>query len=131
MREHKVIKLFNYETLKKYDTVYIVEPQTIILDEQGNEYITKPYQKASVFNVWEKDKIHLDVIIYGETYCLPFPKNEITNSVLLSEIDYKKMKMTEQKVWNSMKKHLSDIDLLNNPSDEMLQLKHLILNHIQ
>lgn len=123
--------MFNYETLKKYDSVYIVEPQTIILDEQGNEYITKPYQKASVFNIWEKDNIHLDIIIHGETYCLPFPKHEITNSKLLSEIDYKKMKMTEQKVWKSIKKHLADIELLDNPSDEMLQLKHLILNHIQ
>jgi hypothetical protein len=128
MHEHRVIILINYKELKKDDVIYM-KNKYVAYKEGYIQYETKPFHKCIVFSVWEKDGIYIDIAIMGDIFCHSFPKTEETNHLFITEIEYKKMKMTEKKVWTLLSKSLSMINLLDNASDELIKVKELILKN--
>jgi len=119
----------NWSEAREFTTVYIVNEIEVFDDEDiliGN---TKPFQKATIRRV---DKECVEVIIDGgqfDEYEFYFYIGKDTPSELLTEKEFKELKMTELKVWKDLKKFINMIDKLNEKSEDIMMVRDLIKKH--
>jgi len=116
----------NWNEAKEFTTVYIVNEIEVFDDDDiliGN---TKPFQKATTGRVDEKC---VEVVIKGgqfDGYEFYFYIEKDTPSELLTEKEFKELKMTELKVWKDLKKFINVIDKLNEKSEDIMMVRDLI-----
>ena len=87
---------------------------------------TKPFQKATIRRV---DKECIEVIIDGgqfDGYEFYFYIEKDNPSELLTNKEFKELKMTELKVWKDLKKFINMIDKLNEKSYDIMTVRELI-----
>jgi len=119
----------NWSEAREFITVYIVNEIEVFDDDEiliGN---TKPFQKATIRRV---DKECIEVIIDGgqfDGYEFYFYIEKDKPSELLTEKEFKELKLTELKVWKDLKKFINMIDKLNEKSEDIMMVRDLIEKH--
>ena len=119
----------NWSETRDFMTVYIVNEIEVFDDEDiliGN---TKPFQKATIRRV---DKEYVEVIIDGgqfDGYEFYFYIGKDNPSELLTDKEFKMLKLTELKVWKDLKKFVNMIDKLNEKSEDIMMVRDLIKKH--
>ena len=119
----------NWSEAREFTTVYIVNEIEVFDDDEiliGN---TKPFQKATIRRV---DKECIEVIIDGgqfDGYEFYFYIEKDKPSELLTEKEFKELKLTELKVWKDLKKFINMIDKLNEKSEDIMMVRDLIEKH--
>ena len=119
----------NWSEAREFITVYIVNEIEVFDDDEiliGN---TKPFQKATIRRV---DKEYVEVIIDGgqfDGYEFYFYIGKDNPSELLTDKEFKMLKLTELKVWKDLKKFINMIDKLNEKSEDIMMVRDLIEKH--
>jgi len=119
----------NWSETRDFMTVYIVNEIEVFDDEDiliGN---TKPFQKATIRRV---DKEYVEVIIDGgqfDGYEFYFYIGKDNPSELLTDKEFKMLKLTELKVWKDLKKFINMIDKLNEKSEDIMMVRDMIEKH--
>jgi len=116
----------NWSEIREFTTVYIVNEIEVFDDDDiliGN---TKPFQKATTGRV---DEECVEVVINGgqfDGYEFYFYIEKDNPSELLTNKEFKELKMTELKVWKDLKKFINMIDKLNEKSYDIMTVRELI-----
>jgi len=119
----------NWSEAREFTTVYIVNEIEVFDDDEiliGN---TKPFQKATIRRV---DEECVEVIIDSgqfDGYEFYFYIEKDNPSELLTNKEFKELKMTEIKVWKDLKKFINMIDKLNEKSEDIMMVRDLIEKH--
>ena len=119
----------NWNEAREFTIVYIVNEIEVFDDDDiliGN---TKPFQKATTGRI---DEECVEVQINGgqfDGYEFYFYIEKDTPSELLTEKEFKELKITELKVWKDLKKFINVIDKLNEKSDDIMMIRDLIEKH--
>ena len=118
--------MINWNEAREFTIVYIVNEIEVFDDDDiliGN---TKPFQKATTGRV---DEECVEVVINGgqfDGYEFYFYIEKDKPSELLTEKEFKELKMTELKVWKDLKKFINVIDKLNEKSEDIMMVRDLI-----
>jgi len=119
----------NWNEAREFTIVYIVNEIEVFDDDDiliGN---TKPFQKATTGRI---DEECVEVQINGgqfDGYEFYFYIEKDTPSELLTEKEFKELKITELKVWKDLKKFINVIDKLNEKSEDIMMVRDLIEKH--
>jgi len=115
-----------WDEVREFMIVYIVDEIEVFDDNNILIGKTKPFQKAIIDGI-NSDEIMV-VIKSGQFDGHDFyyhPKTD-NPSELLTEKEFRELKMTELKVWKDLKKFISVIDKLNDKSDDIIMIRELI-----
>jgi len=118
----------NWIEAREFTTVYIVNEIEVFDDDVliGN---TKQFQKATIGRV---DEECVEVVINGgqfDGYEFYFYIGKDNPSELLTNKEFKELKMTELKVWKDLIKFINMIDKLNEKSEDIMIVRDLIEKH--
>ena len=119
----------NWSEAREFTTVYIVNEIEVFDDEDVLIGNTKPFQKATIRRV---DEECVEVIIDSgqfDGYEFYFYIEKDNPSELLTNKEFKELKMTEIKVWKDLKKFINMIDKLNEKSEDIMMVRDLIEKH--
>jgi len=117
--------MINWNETREFMIVYIANEIEVFDDDTliGN---TKPFQKATIGRV---DKEYVEAIIDGgqfDGYEFYFYIGKDNPSELLTDKEFKMLKLTELKVWKDLKKFVNMIDKLKEKSDDIIMVRDLI-----
>jgi len=116
----------NWNEARESMIVYIVNEIEVFDNNDVSMGNTKPYQKAIIQEV---DKKYIMVVIDGgkfDGYNFYFYYNTDKPSELLTQEEFKMLKLTEIKVWKDLKKFVNLIDKLNEKSEDIMIVRDLI-----
>jgi len=119
----------NWSEAREFTTVYIVNEIEVFDDEDVLIGNTKPFQKATIGRV---DEECVEIIINGgqfDGYEFYFYIKKDNPSELLTNKEFKELKMTELKVWKDLIKFINMIDKLNEKSEDIMIVRDLIEKH--
>jgi len=119
----------NWNEARENMIVYIVNGIEVFDDNDVSMGYTKQFQKAIIQEV---DKEYVMVVIDGgkfDGYDFYFYYNTDKPSELLTQEEFKMLKLTEIKVWKDLNKFINMIDKLNEKSDDIIVIRDLIEKH--
>jgi len=118
----------NWNEASEGRTVYIVNEIEVFDDNDELLGKTKPYQKAYIQPRF-MDFTDIEVVIDGgefDGYDFYFFPQKDKPSELLTQEEFKMLKLTEIKVWEDLKKFINMIDKLKEKSDDIMIVRDLI-----